>query len=624
MDKNTLIGFGLILLILVGFSMLQKPTEQKVQQAIQQDSIIQATPQQPLSQQTAPYEQELVEAGQTEAQALNDNYGQFAAFLTGENQIYNIENDLMVVSMASKGGRIASVRIKNYVTHDSLPLILFDEKNSSFDITLISSNNRIINTKDLYFTPVQGQNPLEFIFRLALAQDQYLDFVYTLQEDSYLMSMDICGQGLENMLSPSLSNLDLNWAVKMRSQEKGRKFEQRYSMLQYKFMGDDVEKMSVNKDESKIVNNRLHWIAFKDQFFASVLICDKGLISNELSSKLESDLSPHIKDYKLRSGIDFDMRGNREANLNFYFGPTKYSILKKFDKGLKKSERLGLDNLVPLGGSIIRWVNVGLIIPMFNFFGSFIGNFGIIIILMTICIKLLILPLTFKSYKSSAKMRLLKPQIDEINTKYAGESKAQERSTATMELYKRAGVNPMGGCLPMLLQFPILIAMFWFFPASIELRQESFLWAKDLSTYDAVISWEANIPFISKFFGNHISLFCLLMTVTNLIYTKINSDNTGGSNQMPGMKAMMYMMPIMFLFIFNQYSSGLSFYYFISTLFTIGQTYIFRATIDEEKMLKQLMENKNKPIKKSSFAKRLEEAQRMQREQIRQQAKKRR
>lgn len=261
---------------------------------------------------------------------------------------------------------------------------------------------------------------------------------------------------------------------------------------------------------------------------------------------------------------------------------------------------------------------------MFNFFGSFIGNFGIIIILMTICIKLLILPLTFKSYKSSAKMRLLKPQIDEINTKFAGESKAQERSAATMELYKRAGVNPMGGCLPMLLQFPILIAMFWFFPASIELRQESFLWAKDLSTYDAVISWEANIPFISKFFGNHISLFCLLMTVTNLIYTKINSDNTGGSNQMPGMKAMMYMMPIMFLFIFNQYSSGLSFYYFVSTLFTIGQTYIFRATIDEEKMLKQLMENKNKPIKKSSFAKRLEEAQRMQREQIRQQAKKRR
>lgn len=623
MDKNTLIGFGLILLILVGFSLLQKPTEQKVQQAVQQESAIQATPQKPLTEQTAPYQQEQAEAGQTGTQAISD-YGQFAAFLAGENQIFSIKNDLMEVSLASKGGRIASVRLKNYVTHDSLPLILFDENNSSFDVTLISSNNRIINTKDLYFTPVQGENPQEFIFRLAIAQDQYLDFVYSLQEGSYMMSMDIRGQGLENLLSPSISNLDLNWAVKMRSQEKGRKFEQRYSMLQYKFMGDDVEKMSESKDDSKNVNNRLRWIAFKDQFFASVLISDQGFISNELSSKLESDLSPHIKNYNLRSAIDFDMRGNREARLKFYFGPTKYSILKKFDKGLEKAEQLDLDNLVPLGGSIIRWVNVGLILPMFNFFGSFIGNFGIIIILMTICIKVLILPLTFKSYKSSAKMRLLKPQIDEINARLAGESKAQERSAATMDLYKRAGVNPMGGCLPMLMQFPILVAMFWFFPASIELRQESFLWARDLSTYDAVITWEANIPLISKFFGNHISLFCLLMTITNLVYTKINNDSTGGGAQMPGMKVMMYLMPVMFLFIFNQYSSGLSFYYFVSTLFTIGQTYLFRASIDEQKMLKQLMENKSKPVKKSGFAKRLEEAQRMQREQIKQQAQKRR
>ncbi|MDD4431177.1 MAG: membrane protein insertase YidC, partial [Bacteroidales bacterium] len=615
MDKNTLIGFGLILLILVGFSLLQKPTEQKVQQAIQQENVLNTAP--PTApQQAEPVQQEQAASGQTLSPSLSDNYGQFAAFLAGENQVYSIENDLMEISMASKGGRIASVRLKNYVTHDSLPLILFDEKNSSFDLTLISTNNRIINTKDLYFSPVQGQNPQEFIFRLALAQDQHLDFVYTLQEGSYLMSMHIRGQGLENLLSPSISNLDLNWAVKMRSQEKGRKFEQRYSMLQYKFMGDDVEKMSESKDDNKSVNNRLRWIAFKDQFFASVLINDKGFISNELSSKLENDLSPYIKNYALRSAIDFDMRGNREAQLKFYFGPTKYSILKKFDKGVEKAEQLDLDNLVPLGGSIIRWVNVGLIIPMFNFFGGFIGNFGIIIILMTICIKLIILPLTFKSYKSSAKMRLLKPQIDEINARLAGESKAQERSAATMDLYKRAGVNPMGGCLPMLMQFPILVAMFWFFPASIELRQESFLWAQDLSTYDAVITWEANIPLISKFFGNHISLFCLLMTITNLVYTKINNDSTGGGAQMPGMKAMMYLMPVMFLFVFNQYSSGLSFYYFVSTLFTIGQTYLFRATIDEQKMLAQLMEKKNKPVKKSGFAKRLEEAQRMQREQI--------
>lgn len=623
MDKNTLIGFGLILLILVGFSLLHKPTEQKVQQAVQHESVIDSAPD------TAPEQTETVQpekqaSRQSDNSSLIDSYGQFAAFLEGENQTYSIENDLMELSLSSKGGRIASVRLKNYVTHDSLPLILFDENNSSFDVTLISTNNRIINTKDLYFTPVQGENPQEFIFRLTIAQDQYLDFVYSLQDGTYLMSMDIRGQGLENLLSPSISNLDLNWAVKMRSQEKGRKFEQRYSMLQYKFMGDDVEKLSESKDDTKSINNRLRWIAFKDQFFAAVLLSKTGLISNELNSRLENDQSPYVKNYALRSAIDFDMRGNREAQLNFYFGPTKYSILRKFDRGVEKTEQLDLDNLVPLGGSIIRWVNVGLIIPMFNFFGSFINNFGIIIILMTICIKLLILPLTFKSYKSSAKMRLLKPQIDEINSRLAGESKAQERSAATMELYKRAGVNPMGGCLPMLMQFPILIAMFWFFPASIELRQESFLWAQDLSTYDAVITWEANIPLISKFFGNHISLFCLLMTITNLVYTKINGDSTGGGTQMPGMKAMMYLMPVMFLFIFNQYSAGLSFYYFVSTLFTIGQTYLFRASIDEQKMLKQLMENKSKPVKKSGFAKRLEEAQRMQREQIKQQAKKRR
>lgn len=623
MDKNTFIGFTLVLLILVGFSMLNKPTEQKVQQAIKQDTIVHSISQ-PALQVIEQAQAEQSSAEPTSSIANADLYGQFAPFMLGENTLYKLENDLMELSLSSKGGRIASVRLKNYLTHDSMPLILFDEQHSSFDITLISSNNRIINTQDLYFKPVPGNNPLEFIFRLDLAQDQHLDFVYTLQEEHYLMSMDIRGRGLENLLSPGLSKLDLSWALKMRSQEKGRKFEQRYSMMRYKFMGDDVEKLSEAKNDSKSINNRLHWVAFKDQFFAAVLISDKGLVSNELSSKMENDLSPHIKDYSLRSAIDFDMRGDKEAKLNFYFGPTKYAILKKMDKGVAKSEQLKLDNLVPLGGSIIRWVNVGLILPMFNFFGSFINNFGIIIILMTICIKILILPMTFKSYKSSAKMRLLKPQIDEINTKFAGESKAQERSNATMELYKRAGVNPMGGCLPMLMQFPILIAMFWFFPASIELRQESFLWAKDLSTYDAIISWEANIPLISKFFGNHISLFCLLMTVTNLIYTKINSSNTGASEQMPGMKTMMYIMPLMFLFIFNQYSSGLSFYYFVSTLFTIGQTYLFRASIDEQKMLKQLMENKSKPVKKSGFAKRLEEAQRMQREQIKQQAKKRR
>ncbi|MDI9537286.1 MAG: membrane protein insertase YidC, partial [Bacteroidota bacterium] len=261
-----------------------------------------------------------------------------------------------------------------------------------------------------------------------------------------------------------------------------------------------------------------------------------------------------------------------------------------------------------------------LIIPIFNFFGKYISNYGIIILLLTIVIKIILLPFTFKSYMSTAKMRVLKPQIDEINEKIPAD-KAMERQQATMNLYQRAGVNPMSGCLPMLLQMPILFAMFSFFPASIELRQESFLWAKDLSSYDPIVSWDVYIPFITPYFGNHISLFCLLMTITNIIYTKINMSSQGNSQQMPMMKWMMYLMPVMFLFIFNDYASGLSYYYFISLLITIGQTYLFRLFVDEDKLLKQLEANKKKPKKKSGFMARLEEAQRIQQQQLKQQKK---
>lgn len=630
MDKQSIIGFVLIFLILIGFTYLNRPTKAQLEAARQRDSIaavealraqeaalIQAESHRQNDAQNEEEKQLAIE------QQKQNTYGVFASFAEGKNEHYTFENDVMALTMASKGGRIASVRLKDYVTGDSLPLILFNEEHSSFGITLITNNNRIIETDDLSFEYVAGENPLEFVFRLPVNEENYLDFVYTMQQDDYMMHFDIRGKGLEQLLAPGLNSLDIHCNVRMISQEKGRKFEQRYSMLQYKFLGDDVEKLSESKDDHKSISSRLKWISFKDQFFAAIMICDKGFLSNELSSVNDPITSPYIKSYQMQSAIEFDMRGSREANLQFYFGPSKYSILKKYDKNIDKENRLQLDRIVPLGGNIVRWVNVVLVLPMFNFFGKFISNFGIIIILMTLCIKLIIFPLTYKSFMSSAKMRLLKPQIDEINAKYPGESKAAERSQATMNFYKQAGVNPMGGCLPMLLQFPVLIAMFWFFPASIELRQESFLWAKDLSTYDALISWEANIPLISKLFGNHISLFCLLMTLANILSTKISSDANASGNQMPGMKTMMYLMPVMFLFIFNQYASGLSFYYLVSTLFTILQTYLFRAFLNEEKVLKQLNENKNKPPRKSAFQKRLEEAQRLQREQAKLQAKQR-
>ncbi len=630
MDKQSVIGFILIILILVGFNFLNRPTAAQLEEARRQDSI--AAVEQPRAQEQALIEEALqlqqnTSAADTSAEAIqalealrNRTYGVFSGVASGDDRLYTIENEVMELTMTSKGGRIASVLLKDYVTGDSLPLILFDEMNSSFGVTLISSDNRVVSTKDLYFQAVESGDPYCFVFRLPVDSVNHLDFVYTLQPDSYMMSFDICGEGMASFLSPGTNSLSIDWKVKMRAQEKGRKFENRYSMLQYKFLEDDVEKLSEAKDQNKTISSRLRWVSFKDQFFASVLICDKGFSGNELGSAMESEDSPYIKSYSFGGTTDFNLRGSQEANFHYYFGPSQYSILKGFDKGVDAENRLHLDRIVPLGGNIIRWVSTWLILPLFKFFGGFVRNYGLIIILMTLCIKIIIFPMTYKSYMSSAKMRLLKPELDAINAKYPGDSKAAERSQATMDLYRKAGVSPMGGCLPMLLQFPVLVAMFWFFPASIELRQQAFLWAPDLSTYDALISWKGHIPILSGLFGNHISLFCILMTVTNILSTKISSGNTSDSAQMPGMKLMMYMMPIMFLFMFNNYASGLSFYYFFSSLLTIAQTLLFRAFVNEDKMRAEMKANSTKAPKKSNFQKRLEEAQRMQREQAKQNA----
>ena len=295
-------------------------------------------------------------------------------------------------------------------------------------------------------------------------------------------------------------------------------------------------------------------------------------------------------------------------------------MLKDYNDNLSGDVKPHLEKLVPLGWGIFRWVNQYFIIPLFNFLGSFISSYGLIIFLLTIIVKVILLPLTYKSYMSSAKMKVLRPQVEEINSKYPNPDQAMDKQRAIMELYSSAGASPMSGCIPMLLQMPILIALFMFFPSAIELRHESFLWANDLSTYDAIVSWDAQIPLISTFFGNHISLFCLLMTVTNIVYTKYNMEMTNtGQQQMPGMKAVMYMMPLMFLFIFNSYASGLTYYYFISTLVTIAQTLFFRYTVDEEKLLAKLEANKRRPVKKSGFLKRLEEAQKIQQETLRRQ-----
>ena len=313
--------------------------------------------------------------------------------------------------------------------------------------------------------------------------------------------------------------------------------------------------------------------------------------------------------------VSFDPSGKTPTNLHMFFGPNQYKVLSVYDDELEGDNKLSLNRIIPLGWGIFGWVNRFAIIPMFNFFSNFISNFGIIILLMTLVIKLVLFPLTFKSYMSSAKMRVLKPEIDEINARIPAEKMA-ERQKATMELYGKVGVSPMSGCLPTLLQMPILFAMFSFFPAAIELRQESFLWADDLSSYDAIVSWSTNIPLISTYFGNHISLFTLLMTAVSILYTKLNMANTPTTDQMGGamMKWMMYLMPVVFMFMFNSYASGLSYYYFIATLISISQTYLMRAFVDDKKIHAELNAKRNskKPVKKSGFMERLEKMQREQ------------
>lgn len=622
MDKNTITGFILILLIIVGFSWLNKPNKEQLEaarlQQLKQDSIALVESQR---QNNAITETSTVKMDSLSIDSVNNNkYGSFAKFVKGENQYSTISNNLMELKMASKGGRIASVKLKNYVTGDSLPLILLHEKESTFDFSFFTKDNRLINTKDLYFTSIPTGNPLKFVYRLTVSDDTWLDYIYTLKENDYRLNFELKGNNLYNVISSNTNSLDFNFSMKMPQQEKGRKFEERYSGMNYKFPGDDVEKLNENKDDSKSIANPVKWVSFKDQFFACIVIADKDFSANELSSNVLKE-GPFLKNFNMTSTVGFDSK-DQSVGLQLFLGPIKHSLLRGFDKGISSSEQLDLDKIVPLGGKIIRWANTGVILPMFNLFGKFISNYGIIILLMTFVIKLILFPFTYKSYMSSAKMKVLQPQINEINKKFPGNDKAAERSAATMELYKRVGVSPMGGCLPMLLQMPILFAMYSFFPSSIELRQQSFLWAHDLSTYDAIISWSGNIPIITKIFGNHISLFCLLMTVTNLLYTHINMKTQPQNNQMPGMQAMMYLMPVMFLFMFNQYSAALSYYFFISTLISILQTYAIRATVNDEKILAQLNENKKKPVKKSGFAARLEQMQKDQQKMLRENQKK--
>ncbi|MBR5899492.1 MAG: membrane protein insertase YidC [Muribaculaceae bacterium] len=553
-------------------------------------------------------------------------YKEFAQYLTGEEKTVKLENSVLSLDLSSKGGFLSRAELKEYQAYDSSNIVLFDAATSDFNMTLLTNNQRL-ETRDLYFTPeVEGDTAV--VMALNLGQNARFAIRYTLMPDSYIVKMDIEQSNMANIIPSSTSAIDIHWYQKMKRNEKGRTFEERNSAIYYKYASGDVEDLSAMETESEEADSRVKWVAFKNQFFSSAIIARDHFTGAKLNSVdlKETSQTAFLKDMTADMAIEYSSADAKPASFDIFLGPNLYPLLSDYDDTLNADEDLELTKLIPLGWALFRWINTLIIIPVFTFLGSFMSNYGLIILLLTLFIKVLLFPFTYKSYMSQAKMRLLAPEIKEINDKYPGQENAMVRQQKTMELYSKAGASPFSGCLPMLLQMPILIAMFTFFPSCIELRGEAFLWAKDLSAPDAIFSWETHIPIISSIFGNHVSLFCLLMTATNILYTYINMQNQPQQSSMPGMKWMMYLMPVMFLFFFNDYASGLSYYYFLSLLITIVQTYAFRFIIDEEKVKAQMKANAKKPRKKSGFMARLEEAQRRQqamlREQQKQQAKK--
>jgi len=533
-----------------------------------------------------------------------NQYGLFSAAARGSDELITLENDKLKLKISLKGGRIFRAEVKGYTTHDSLPIILFSGDSTVFGFNFFTSDNKAIQTNNLYFTPVSekrtysvSNEPESVILRLLAGDDRYIEYKYTLAPGKNSVNYDVTFKNMDGILPPNQNSIELDWRMYMPQQEKGRQNEEMYTTVKYKYYQDEVDglRLRSNKEVEKVdITTRLSWIAYVDQFFSSVLITENFFLSGSITSTKTLSSEKYIRYYTSEVGIPLDNGSETNLNKRLYYGPNHISTLRK--------EGLDLDKIIFLGKNIVGWINRFVIIPVFNWLEKYIGNYGLIILILTILLKIILFPLTFKSYQSTAKMQILKPLVDELAKKFPKQEDAMKKQQATMDLYKRAGVNPMGGCLPMLLQFPILFAMFRFFPVSIELRQEPFLWTTDLSTYDSIL----NLPFKIPWYGSHVSLWTLLMTVSSILTTKM-SGTTSGQDQ-PGMKVMMYMMPVMFMFMFNNFSSGLTYYYFLANMLSWIQNILSKRLINAEKVLATLEENKKKPVVKSKWQQRLEQA----------------
>ena len=625
MDKNTIIGALLIGAVLIGFTLFQQSSPQP-----------QATPKTDTTQVVA-LSQSALRATATGADGCTIDHPEDSVSVVAPvlpayqqerpEQTVVLKNKKLTLKLSNKGASPVEATLADYTDQQKKPVQLFRQGDATLNLPLRTLENKIVNTSTAYFDIV-SQSDSAAVLRMQIDSVAYLDFAYTLRPDDYRVGLTITGHELRRLLPVNMTTQDVEWRQRMPQQEQSWKFEGQYSGIYYHFPKGDVERLETSSESTEEIKESLQWVAFKDKYFSSVLINQRtGFQNNKLTLQAEKEGSGYVRSCSLVASFPMSVKEEvTQVPLTFIFGPNDYELLQHYDAELSQNDApLQLDHLVYLGMSVFRWINKYLIIPIVTFLSGFLSNWGIIILLMTLIIKMLLWPFTHKSYLSQAKMRVLKPQIDEINAKYPGKDQEamMKRQTETMNLYRSAGASPMSGCLPMLLQMPFLIALYMYFPTSILLRGQSFLWAEDLSTYDAIISWDFNIPLISSFLGNHLSLFCVLMTVTNVIYTRYTmSQSPSSAEGMAGMKMMPYIMSIMFFFIFNQNASALSYYYFVSTLITILQYLAFRWTLNEEKLLHELDENKKKPRKKSKWMQRLEEAQRLQQEQQRKAQKK--
>ena len=622
--KNTIIGFTLIGVIMFGFTWYQSRQYQKqMEYQAQLDSIARAERLEAYALDSL----NRIASGDTLDNAAttvvlstkpalkpykDDN---LTKAREAEASVLTLFNDKMEIAFTTKGAQPYSVKLLDYVKYDSSSLYLIPPQASEFNVNVFAGES--VDTKEFVFDVAEVSDS-SIVMRLPFAQGGYIQQKYVLSQGSYMVHNELSFVGMDSVIPSRVSSVDLNWKTVVPRLEKGYKNEKQYSKIDYYVPGEkSPEDMGNGKNESKRLDAKFDWVAFQQQFFSSILTAPEGFESGEFGVEYfpEDDVDRNLMTCSAhaRAGVDMMKAGDKVIPFDFYFGPNHYHTLKSYDRKYEK--------IIPLGGWLVGWISRFIIIPCFDLLGRFISNYGLIILIMTILLKIVISPLTIKSYMSSAKMSALKPEMDKINEKYPKQEDAMKKQQATMELYQRAGVKPLGGCLPMLLQFPILWAMFRFFPASIELRQKSFLWADDLSAYDSIWDFGVNIPL----FGDHLSLFALLMAVSMFLYSKMTSSQMSNDPQMASMKFMsVWLMPIMMLFICNNLSSGLSYYYFISNLLTMLQTFIIKKwVVKPEKILAQVQASKGKPLPKSKWQQRLEEAQKMQQAQLREQQKRR-